>query len=56
MRRLKKTMCGITTLIADEGYRGELIETAITVFNYILKIVMKQRRPKMHLSLYPCDG
>ena len=43
MRRLKETMCGIKTLIADGGYRGELIEKAKSVFNYILKIVMRNR-------------
>ena len=43
MRRLKETMCGIKTLIADGGYRGELIEIATTVFNYVLKIVMRNK-------------
>ena len=43
MRRLKETMCGIKLLIADGGYRGELIDKAKTVYNFILQIVMRNK-------------
>ena len=43
MRRLKETMCGIKLLIADGGYRGELIDKAKNVYNFILQIVMRNK-------------
>ena len=43
MRQLKATLFGIKLLIADGGYRGEIIEKAKTVFHYILQIVMRNK-------------
>jgi putative transposase len=46
MRKLKEAMWGIKLLIGDGGYRGELIDKAKTVFNYVLQIVMRNKEEK----------
>lgn len=43
LRKLKETVWGIKLIVADGGYRGELIEKAKTVFNYVLQIVMRTK-------------
>jgi transposase len=43
LRKLKETVWGIKLIVADGGYRGELIEKAKTLFNYVLQIVMRKK-------------
>lgn len=40
-RVLKEPLCGIRTIIADGGYRGEIIGQVKKRFGYILQIVMR---------------
>ncbi len=40
-RVLKELLCGIRTIIADGGYRGEIIGQVKKRFGYILQIVMR---------------
>lgn len=51
MRKLKETIWGIKYIIADGGYRGELIEKAKSIFNYILQIVMRNTTDKQFKPL-----
>jgi transposase len=53
MRQLKQTAKGIKLLIADGGYRGELIEKAKTIFNYVLQIVMRNKEEKNNFKPLP---
>ena len=41
MRVLKEFLCGIKVIIADGGYRGELVEKVKTVFGFIIQIVLR---------------
>lgn len=41
MRTLKEILCGIKVIIADGGYRGDVIEQIKLTFGYLLKIVMR---------------
>jgi len=40
-RVLKELLCGIGTIVADGGYRGEIIGQVKKRFGYILQIVMR---------------
>ncbi len=44
-QNLKENVCGITTIYADCGYRGELIDQTKIKFNYHLKISPKIKDP-----------
>jgi transposase len=41
MRVLKEMLCGITVIIADGGYRGEIAEQVKKSFNYLIQVVMR---------------
>lgn len=41
MRVLKGFLCGIKTVIADGGYRGELAKQVSKSFGYLLEVVMR---------------
>lgn len=41
MRTLKYFLCPIKVILADGGYRGEIIEQVKTKFGYIIQVVMR---------------
>jgi putative transposase len=41
MRVLKEMLCSINVIIADGGYRGEIIEQVKKKFNYLIQVVMR---------------
>ncbi|WP_158993962.1 IS5 family transposase [Mucilaginibacter sp. L196] len=41
MRVLKEMLCSIKVIIADGGYRGEIIEQVTKSFGYIIQVVMR---------------
>ena len=51
-RRLKENLFGSKIIVADGGYRGDLIERTKDKFNYILKIVMRSDKTDV-FSLIP---
>lgn len=53
LRRLKENMLGIKILIADGGYRGELIDIAKQCFNYIIQIVLRTDQDKNQFKPLP---
>lgn len=46
MQVLKELLCGIRTIVADGGYRGEIIGQVKKRFGYILQIVMRSDSKK----------
>lgn len=41
MRVLKEFLCSIKVILADGGYRGEIIEHIKNTFGYLIKVVMR---------------
>jgi len=41
MRVLRNLFCGIKTVVADGGYRGELAKQIRKTFGYLIKVVMR---------------
>ena len=41
MRVLKEMLCGIKVILADGGYRGEIISEVKKKFGYIIKVVLR---------------
>ena len=44
MRVLKSLLCNIKVIIADGGYRGEIIEQVKNKFGYIIQVIMHSDR------------
>ena len=44
MRVLKSLLCNIKVIIADGGYRGEIIEQVKNKFGYIIQVIMRSDR------------
>jgi len=41
MRKVKESIMGLKLIVADGGYRGELIEYVKKIFGYVIQIVMR---------------
>ncbi len=46
IERLKNRFCRLKTIIADGGYRGELIQNVEKSFGWILKVVLRSDSTK----------
>ncbi len=43
MRVLQDAFCSIKCIIADGGYRGEVISSVFKKFDYVLQVVLRKR-------------
>jgi len=41
MRVLRELLCGIKVIMADGGYRGEIVEQVKKDFGYLIQVVMR---------------
>ena len=50
MRVLRDCYASIKVVLADGGYRGEIIETVKSKFGYLLQVVMRSKENKNHFK------
>jgi transposase len=48
MKVLQDCYASIKTVLADGGYRGDIIETVKSRFGYLLQVVLRQQTSKAH--------
>jgi len=47
MRTLKYFLCSIKIILADSGYRGEIIEQVKSSFGYVFQVIMRYNDKKL---------
>ncbi len=56
MRVLQDCYASIKVVLADGGYRGDIIETIKNKFGYLLQVVMRDKEDKITSNLLVKDG
>jgi len=55
MRILKELCSSVKVILADGGYRGEVVETVKKTFNYVIQVVVSKYK-EQGFRLYISDG
>ncbi|NAW49949.1 transposase, partial [Elizabethkingia argentiflava] len=50
MRGLKEMLCGIKVILADGGYRGEIVDLVKKGFGYIIQVILRPDKQKKNFQ------